>query len=1336
MQTSRSQTSRAPGLGPVLGALSGVLLATCPTLTLAQIAGDGTLGTQVNGFAIAPCIGLCTIDGGTIRGPNLFHSFKDFSIPTGGQAWFDNALQIQTIFTRVTGSSLSTIDGLIKTNGTASLFLLNPNGILFGPHAALDIGGSFLATTANAFTFGDGREFSATNPQAPPLLTLNVTPGLQWGSGSRATITNRGNLTTGQDLTLAATYLDLQGQLSAGKNLALLAQDTVQLRDSTMQPFIAAANGNLLIQGDRSIDISILKHPQSTLFSGSGMVLRSASPVLGDAHFLASRAFRVEQLDGSLGSLWSPHDPVIRSSGDVAFDNYTGVSLHILAGGNVNITGIVNITGADTLANSLQETVTLSDGTRVAIDGNARPTLDIRAGTTAFGIPSITGATNGFTPIPGTGGTASGANIVIGSIRDPNGSDISDRLVYLTNQYAPNPTLTGSIRVKAQIDVDGFPGNAGAVVIDSRGGVVIGDEPGPVLDPVILARGPGGGNGQGGTVTILAMDDIRAPVMLLFGLGGEAGGSARLLSRNGGIATPLIVSGGEIPGDVTLTAKGNISIGYLLSSSSTTAKGGTINLTSESGAVTIAGIDTTSQFGDGGTISVTSAQDITTTLGTLDSGSFSTGKGGDIRLTSTSGNITTQNTIRTDSVAGGAGQIQLTAAGNITTSSLNAATFGNDNGGSITIDSGATFTATNSMILTGTAGSGKAGNIDIQAATIALTDSEVNSGTTGAGLAGDIILQGDSVSLINGAAIITGSTGPGSGGNVTVNAKDSFTLRGTSATGGFSEVTTGTLGEGNAGNVAIAAGQLVLRDGAVIASTTGNFLTPGSPAGRGGSLLVNADVMDISGISPDGKSPSRLATASFSPSDAGDLTVNARQVSLQAGGILSTSTFSSGRGGALTVNAVDSVRLDGSILSPTGRTPTAFSADTFGIGRAGNLTVNTRQLTVQNGAAISTSTFATGQGGRLTVNASENVLLQGADPDGFASGLYAQATDQGDAGTLLVRSPAIQVRDRATITVASGSAANLNLATNTLKSITGIAIGTRPATGVAGTLSLQADRLVLDQAGQLLASTDFGQGGNIDLTLRDALLMRRSSLISATAGTAQAGGDGGNITINAPFVMAPPGENNDIIANAFTGRGGNVTINANSILNFTLNDKGKTFNQLRRQATNDISASSEFGSDGTLNLTGLNTNPAQGTVQLPSATSPPQPIQGCQTASASPQTAKVEFFTTGRGGLPSSPSDPLSSSEILDDLRIPSVLVANQRPSLPERLPSETQVAALNAPVSPEQQRALGAATGSAQIRSLAEATHWQRDPQGRVVLSTTPVSLRTISRCHLTVQP
>ncbi|MBF2001381.1 MAG: S-layer family protein [Synechococcales cyanobacterium M58_A2018_015] len=129
------------------------------------------------------------ITGGTERGSNLFHSFRAFSVPEGGTASFQGINPaIARILMRVTGSSRSRINGTIEAlqaNGSlssADVFLINPNGIIFGPNASLRLGGSFIASTADQITFADGTQFSAVAPAASPLLTVSVPTGLQFGN--------------------------------------------------------------------------------------------------------------------------------------------------------------------------------------------------------------------------------------------------------------------------------------------------------------------------------------------------------------------------------------------------------------------------------------------------------------------------------------------------------------------------------------------------------------------------------------------------------------------------------------------------------------------------------------------------------------------------------------------------------------------------------------------------------------------------------------------------------------------------------------------------------------------------------------------------------------------------------------------------------------------------------------------------------------------------------------------------------------------------------------------------------------------------------------------------
>ena len=202
-----------------------------PEGAIAQLIPDTTLGaesSQVIPNATVHGLPADLIQGGALRGSNLFHSFQDFNVGALQRVYFANPDSIANIFSRVTGGNPSNILGTLGVDGGANLFLLNPNGILFGPNARLDIAGSFFASTADRWVFENGLEFSATNPEAPsPLLTVNVTPGLQYGTANQASISSQGTLVTGGDLTLQAGHLELQGQLQAGGHLTLEALETL-----------------------------------------------------------------------------------------------------------------------------------------------------------------------------------------------------------------------------------------------------------------------------------------------------------------------------------------------------------------------------------------------------------------------------------------------------------------------------------------------------------------------------------------------------------------------------------------------------------------------------------------------------------------------------------------------------------------------------------------------------------------------------------------------------------------------------------------------------------------------------------------------------------------------------------------------------------------------------------------------------------------------------------------------------------------------------------------------------------------------------------------------------
>ncbi|OAB60937.1 hypothetical protein AY599_12335 [Leptolyngbya valderiana BDU 20041] len=219
----------------VEAALSAVCFWHFAASASAQIVPDATLPTNSTAISVDDRI---EINGGTRAGENLFHSFDRFSVLENTEAIFNNAIDVRNIITRVTGNEASAIDGVLSANGTANLYLLNPNGIVFGENARLDVGGSFFASTGDSWTFGDGREFSATNPTSSPLLSVNVPLGVQLGPTPGAIVhRSRGvdasNIPVGLQVPTGETLSFIGGEIRLEGGILTAPQGRIDLAAAT-----------------------------------------------------------------------------------------------------------------------------------------------------------------------------------------------------------------------------------------------------------------------------------------------------------------------------------------------------------------------------------------------------------------------------------------------------------------------------------------------------------------------------------------------------------------------------------------------------------------------------------------------------------------------------------------------------------------------------------------------------------------------------------------------------------------------------------------------------------------------------------------------------------------------------------------------------------------------------------------------------------------------------------------------------------------------------------------------------------------------------------------------
>ncbi len=722
----------------------------------AQIIPDGSLGAEnsrvvpnqeING------VESDRIDGGAIRGANLFHSFSEFNIREGRGAYFSNPDGITNILTRVTGTNRSNILGTLGVLGNANLFFLNPNGIIFGANAKLDLRGSFLATTADTFVFDSGWEFSASNPQTP-ILTINIPIGLQFRNNpgsiiNRSTATvenlpplplriiNNSGLAVQPGQTLAFVGGDIQidgGILTANSGQILLVSvaspgfvgfdptgliqtlnyeniqnfGNIQISDGAINTS-GLAGGRLEIRG-KDVNISRSQIAAQTLGNenGRGIEIRADAVRIAGGKEISTFTFG----SGMGGSIAINATELVELSG-IGVESFREFLAQIIMNGIITffdpnlllVTGSSTGSGGDITINTRR--LLLRDGASI---GSATFGAG-RGGNITLRANEIDIAGSGINSGTLFGSTGNGGNIdiearqltvrdasVVSAVTLSQGSSgnisirASESVQVLRTPDTPLQTAIGTTAARGT-------GKAGDITIDTRRliaseGVSIDSGSGFMIAGRVISSMAG----DGGNITIRASESVEVS----------------------GISAGIVAGEGQIP----------TSIGAL---TTTDKPGGEIRINTPRLIVRDGGVISTASLGAGNASNITIDAEEIEVIGSANGGQFIS------KIEASSGSAL--------------GIINPDATGKA---------------GSLNINSNRLIIRDRATINVANLGSGDAGTINIFASAIALdTNSSINA-TTGSGGEGNINLEAKDIQLRRGSRITT-DAGSSMGGNITIN---------------------------------------------------------------------------------------------------------------------------------------------------------------------------------------------------------------------------------------------------------------------------------------------------------------------------------------------------------------------------------------------------------------------------------------------------------------------------------------------------------------------------------------------------------------------------------------
>ncbi|MEH2322153.1 MAG: filamentous hemagglutinin N-terminal domain-containing protein [Nostoc sp.] len=959
------------GVNFVLALLS--CIAPCPAK--AQITPDGTLGDKSS--VVVPNGSIDQISGGAIQGSNLFHSFKEFNVGEGAKAYFTNPEGITNILTRVTGSNASNILGTlgVSGNGNANLFLINPNGIVFGSNASLDLRGSFVASSADSLVFDNRLEFSATNPQAPPLLTVNIPVGLRLRENS-ASIVNQSSavlyLPAGNTLALVGGNVSLDGgklQVPGGRielgGLTGAGIVGLNVQESQGIPRVASLSfPNSIERADVSLSQGAVVNVQSK--GGGSIAINSRNlNIVGGGRLLAGIDPHFDSPETQARNI------EINATDQVVFSGASSGALNQVEIGGQGNSGDINIKarslevregaqlGASTSGKGDAGKINITATDKVLFDGGSNPT------NFSYVYSQVE---------KGAEGNSGGIEINADSLTVTNGAQLSSSIKGSGNAGAIRITATDKVlfdgesatnnrtALQSQV-VEEAVGKSGDIVIKTP---ILEVTNGAFLDTSIKGKG----SGQAGAIRITATDKVL--------LDGESKGNrTALLSQ---VGEEAVGKSGDIVIETPILMVTNSA--FL----DTSTKG-----SGNAGAIRITATDKVLFDGE--------------TDNGFSSGVFSqvveraVGKSGDIVIETPILQVTNGAFLDASTKGSGdAGAIRITATDNVIFDGKNngnstyvASLVGNEavgKSGSIVIETPILKVTNGAKVITTTLGKGNSGLIQVTASDRVFFDgtstisSEVGAGATG-GSEG-ITIKAPRLQISNAAIVSANSNGNGNAGNIEITS-DTIKL----SSGG--QIRTNTSASLQAGNITLnVPNSLTLSDfGTAVLAETEKTSTS-----AGGNIFVIGSPKNV--LIQNG---AKLSVNSQGSGVGGDISVQANSLTLDQGTISAETAKETG--GNIKLDVADLLLMSGDSKISTSA---GIESQPGAIGTGGNIKIDTQFLVAPpskpNGSDI-TANATYGKGGRVDITATGIFGIEFRDkPRDFLNDITASSEFGGNPGVI------------------------------------------------------------------------------------------------------------------------------------------------------------------------------------------------------------------------------------------------------------------------------------------------------------------------------------------------